>query len=182
MIPPPVPADLVPPGYPHPIVLGIDPGTRNLGWGALVLPPSGPRFCACGVLAPPPRLAAVRRLGRLLDELEELLGCLRPTHVAVEGAFAARNVRSALRLGEARGLVLAAVSRREIPITEIAPASAKKAIVGHGQASKQQVARMMATLLGIDTGGVPEDATDALALAWASAQRLAFAERVGPRR
>lgn len=173
-----IPEDLVPPDCPYPIVLGIDPGTLHTGWGALLLVPQEPRFVACGVVDLPARESVPRRLGRLLDELEEMLSRLRPRLVAIEGAFSARNAQSALRIGEARGVVLGAVARRGIRIQEISPAAAKKAVIGHGGASKEQVARMMARLLGIEVGGLANDATDALALAWSVAQRLRFEERV----
>jgi len=173
-----IPEDLVPPGCPFPIVLGIDPGTRHLGWGALLLAPEKPRFVACGVLDLPPRKSVHERLGFLLGELETMLARLRPSCVGIEGAFAARNPRSALRLGEARGLVMGAVARRGIHIEEIAPAAAKKALVGHGAASKEQLAAMMESLLGIDASQLKNDATDALALAWSVAQRRQLAERL----
>jgi crossover junction endodeoxyribonuclease RuvC len=173
-----IPEDLVPPDCPYPIVLGIDPGTRHTGWGALLLVPQTPRFVACGVLDLPARASVAVRLGKLLEELEQMLSRLRPGWVALEGAFSARNVQSALRIGEARGVVLGAAARRGIRIREISPAAAKKAVIGHGGASKEQVARMMARLLGIELEGMADDATDALALAWSVAQRLRFEERV----
>ena len=173
-----IPEDLVPPGCPFPIVLGIDPGTRHLGWGALLVAPEKPRFVACGVLDLPQRKPVHERLGHLLDELETMLARLRPSCVGIEGAFSARNPRSALRLGEARGLVMGAVARRGIPIEEIAPAAAKKALVGHGAASKEQLSAMVESLLGIDASQLRNDATDALALAWSAAQRRRLAERL----
>ncbi len=177
-----IPEDLVPPDCPYPIVLGIDPGTRHVGWGALLIVPENPRFVACGVLDLPLREPVSTRLGVLLDELEVMLARLRPAWVAIEGAFSARNARSALRIGEARGVVMGAVARRGTRIEEIAPAAAKKALVGHGAASKEQVARMIGNLLDIETESLKDDATDALALAWSVAQRLRFAEHLGSAR
>ena len=175
-----IPEDLVPPDCPFPIVLGIDPGTRHMGWGALLLVPENPRFVACGVLDLPLREPVPVRLGVLLEELETMLGRLRPAWVAIEGAFSAQNARSALRIGEARGVVMGAVARRGVRIEEIAPAAAKKAIVGNGAASKEQVARMVGHLLGIEVANLKDDATDALALAWSVAQKLRFAEHLAP--
>lgn len=168
-----LPADLVPADCTWPIVLGVDPGTRVMGYGALVVAPDGPRLVACGVLRPPARDAIAWRLGHLQEDLEGLLAALRPTSVALEGAFHAKSVRAALRLGEARGVVLASAARRGIEVHEFAPAAAKKAVLGHGGASKTQVARMVATLLGVATLDVPTDATDALALAYACVKRAA---------
>ena len=129
---------------------------------------------ACGVLRPPAKASSAKRLAAIAEELEVLLERVRPEVVALEGAFASRNVRSALRLGEARGVVLATAARRGIAIVEVAPASAKKAVVGNGAASKEQVAAMVATLLGVELD-VPEDATDGLALALAQVQRMSRA-------
>ncbi len=168
-----IPADLVPAGCTWPIVLGIDPGTRVLGYGALVLAPTGPRFLACGVIAPNARAAVPARLAEIQVGLERLLAALRPGVLALERAFHSKNVQSAFRLGEARGVVLAAAARAGSEILEFAPASAKKAVLGHGAASKEQVARMLAQLLGTGPLDAPADATDALALAFACVKRRA---------
>lgn len=179
-----IPADLVPAGCPWPIVLGIDPGTRVLGYGALVLAPGGPRFLACGVIAPRPRAAVPARLAEIQIGLERLLASLRPGVLAVERAFHSKNVQAAFRIGEARGVVLAAAARAGIEILELAPAAAKKAVLGHGAASKEQIARMIAQLLGTGPLDVPADATDALALAFACVKRraaLALQVRAGAR-
>lgn len=166
-----IPADLVPAGCTWPIVLGIDPGTRVLGYGALVVAPQGPRFLACGVVRPPPRAAVPVRLAVIQREIEELLGNLRPGLLAIERAFHAKNAQSAFRIGEARGVVLACAARVGIEIVELAPASAKKAVLGHGGASKEQIARMIPSLLQSGPLDVPSDATDALALAYACLKR-----------
>jgi len=168
-----IPADLVPKGCRWPIVLGIDPGTRAMGYGALVLAPGGPRFVACGVLTPRPHASVATRLAEIQVELVELLGALRPGFLALERAFHSKNVQAAFRIGEARGVVLAAAARAGIEILELAPAAAKKAVLGHGGASKEQVARMIAQLLGTGPLAVPNDATDALALAFACVKRIA---------
>jgi len=166
-----IPENLVPLDCPWPIVLGIDPGTRVMGYGALVLAPEGPRLVACGVLRPDARAAVPARLGELQGDLEALLTALRPGVLCIERAFHARNAQAAFRLGEARGVVLAASARRGIEVIELAPAAAKKAVSGHGGASKEQVARMVAELLGSARLDVPLDATDALALALACLKR-----------
>jgi len=166
-----IPADLVPKDCPWPIVLGIDPGTRLMGYGALVVAPEGARFVACGVLRPNARAAVATRLGEIQAELEQLLGALRPCLLALERAFHSKNVQAAFRIGEARGVVLATAARAGIEVLELAPAAAKKAVLGHGGASKEQIARMIATLLGTGPLDVPADATDALALAFAGVKR-----------
>jgi crossover junction endodeoxyribonuclease RuvC len=148
-------------------LLGIDPGTRVIGFGAVRLGPDGPRLVGAGVIRTSARADAATRLGELGEGIERVLAELRPEVVVVERAFAARNVASALRLGEGRGVVLCAAARAGARVVELAPASAKKALVGNGMAHKSQVAAMVARLLGLAAAPEPLDATDALALALA---------------
>jgi crossover junction endodeoxyribonuclease RuvC len=169
-----IPEGLVPVDCPWPIVLGIDPGTRVVGYGALVVAGDAPRLLACGVLRAPRDGSIGTRLAHLQGEVELLLARLRPRFLALEGAFSSRNVRSALRLGEARGVVLASAARTGIEVAEISPAVAKKAVLGHGNGTKAQHARLVSTILGGAELDVPADATDALALAIAHANRLRF--------
>jgi len=156
---------------PWPIVLGIDPGTRVVGYGAVVANARGPRLFGAGVLRPGARLDVPARLGAILAEFEQLLEEVRPDVVVVEQAFAARNLQSALRIGEGRGVILAAAARFGSRIVQFAPAVAKKALVGHGAADKTQVAAMVAATLRLSAAPEPLDATDALALALAHVLR-----------
>ena len=155
----------VPEGVPWKIVLGIDPGTRVMGYGALVLRPEGPVLLAAGTLRAPAGESPPRRLGILLDRLEDLLGRLKPDVVVVESAFAGENVQSAIRIGEGRGLALAVAARRGLEVMEVTPASAKRAVTGNGRADKEQVAQMVARELGLEAPPDSRDATDALAMA-----------------
>jgi len=156
---------------PWPIVLGIDPGTRVVGYGAIVAAPRGPRLFAAGALRADPKSSVPARLGWIRTEIDRLLEQIRPTVVVVEQAFAARNVQSALRIGEGRGVVLACGAAFGAEIVQFAPAVAKKALIGNGAADKSQVAKMVAHLLGLAVAPEPLDATDALALALAQVQR-----------
>jgi crossover junction endodeoxyribonuclease RuvC len=171
---PGIPEDFVPLDCPWPIVLGFDPGTHRAGWGALLMADKGPRLLGCGVLEASAKLSPPERLGRMSVGLDLLLDRLRPSTVVVERAFAFRNVQSALRIAEARGLALAGASRRGMEVIEITPAAAKKAVSGNGAASKEQVAAMISRRLSIDVDGIGEDATDALALALAYCERARF--------
>jgi crossover junction endodeoxyribonuclease RuvC len=148
-------------------VIGIDPGTRVIGWGVLQVSAGRASLQGCGVFRAQARATIATRLGVLMTQLDELLAGHAPGTLAVETAFAARNVKSALRIGEARGMVMAAAARRGFEVVEIPPATAKKAVVGHGAGSKQQVALMVASILGVPPLDVPADATDALAVALA---------------
>jgi crossover junction endodeoxyribonuclease RuvC len=148
------------------IVLGIDPGTRVVGYGAVGIAARGPVLLGSGAIRVPASVTSVaERLGRIRVELDRILADLRPGVVVVEEAFAHRNVQSALRIGEARGVVLSGAAAAGIEVVQIPPAVAKKALVGFGGAHKTQVAAMVARLLNLAKPPEPLDATDALGLA-----------------
>jgi crossover junction endodeoxyribonuclease RuvC len=166
-----------PPTCRWPILLGIDPGTRVVGYGAIVAAERGPRLLAAGVVRTDPKSPVPDRLGQIQGEIAVLLAKLRPTIVVVEQAFAARNVQAALRIGEGRGVVMACASAFGAEVVQYAPAVAKKALVGHGAADKSQVARMVAEILNAGNLDLPLDASDALALALAHWQRSRWLSR-----
>lgn len=146
------------------VILGIDPGTRVVGWGVIELTSRGPRLLAAGVLrAGEGELSG--RLGLIRRELDRLIATWKPWAMAVEEAFAHKNIQSALRIGEGRGVVLSCASAGNVPVHQYSPASAKKSLVGNGAAHKSQVAAMVARRLELDKPPEPMDATDALALA-----------------
>jgi len=147
------------------IVLGIDPGTRVVGFGAIGLAPKGFLFLGAGVIRTAAKADIATRLGQVRVELDRMLADLRPGVVVVEEAFAHRNVQSALRIGEGRGVIISAAAASGATVVQIPPAVAKKALVGYGAADKSQVAAMVARLLGLERPPEPLDATDALALA-----------------
>jgi len=153
------------------VILGIDPGTLVVGYGALRLTAGGPEFVAAGVLRPRRTATVPERLGEIGAGLDALLVDLAPATVVVEEAFVARNVQSALRIGEGRGVALAAATRYGAGVIQLPPAVAKKTLVGNGAASKEQVAGMVRRLLGLAEVEAVLDATDALALALAHAIR-----------
>ena len=173
-----IPENLVPPDCAWPIVLGIDPGTRIVGYGAVVAAPRGPRFLACGAIRAG-NGSVPERLARIRDDVELLLTRLRPGVVAVEDAFAAVNVRSALRIGEGRGVVLAAAAGRGCQVAQYAPSVAKKAVLGHGAGSKEQVRAMVTTILRMERAPELLDATDALSLALAHVSRMGLLDALG---
>jgi len=148
------------------VILGIDPGTRVVGYGAVAATPQGPRLVEAGVVRASSR-GVPERLGEIRAALDLVMERLRPEVVVVEEAFAARNVQSALRIGEGRGVVLACAVCAGARVEQMPPASAKKAVVGHGGAHKEQVAAMVARHLELEAPPQPLDASDALALALA---------------
>jgi len=151
-------------------VLGIDPGSRVTGWG--VVEERGTALChvASGTIALGPAGSPGARLARLHAECLRLLAAWAPAAVVLECAFVARNVQSALRLGEARGAVLAAVAAAGAALHEYAPAEVKLATTGYGQADKGAVGRGVAARLGLARPPA-SDAGDALALALCHLQR-----------
>jgi crossover junction endodeoxyribonuclease RuvC len=146
-------------------IFGIDPGSERTGYGCIESNGSRHRLVICGFLSGPARATFPEKLKAIHAGLRELLRRHHPDCVAVEDIFYARNVRSALRLGHARGVVLLAACEANLPIAEYAPAEIKRAVVGFGRAEKAQVQQMVKLLLGLDEAPTPHDAADALAVA-----------------
>lgn len=147
-------------------VIGIDPGSEVTGYG--VIDTDGARHVAvefAGIEASPRRLSFPERLLVISRKLEEVMERVRPTVCAVEGAFYATNVKSALKLGQVRGVVLLAAARASLPVYEYSPLEIKLALVGYGHADKRQVQTMVQVLLSLDEAPHPLDASDALAVA-----------------
>jgi crossover junction endodeoxyribonuclease RuvC len=147
------------------IIFGIDPGSERTGFGCIASDGRRHRLVACGTLSAPADSAFADRLHAIHAGLVELLAAHRPDCVAIENIFHARNVRSALKLGHARGVALLAASAAGIAIAEYTPAEVKRAVVGFGRAEKGQVAQMVKLLLGLDAPPSPHDAADAVAIA-----------------
>jgi crossover junction endodeoxyribonuclease RuvC len=146
-------------------IFGIDPGSERTGFGCIESTGSRHRLIVCGALAAPARATFPERLTVIHAGLAALLARHRPDCVAVENIFYARNVRSALKLGHARGVALLAAAEAGLPVIEYAPAEIKRAVVGYGRAEKSQIQRMVKLLLGLDAPPSPHDAADALAVA-----------------
>ena len=146
-------------------IFGIDPGSERTGFGCVESSGSRHRLIACGALTVPARATFPEKLTVIHTGLAALLARHRPDCVAVENIFYARNVRSALKLGHARGVALLAAAEAGIQVVEYAPAEIKRAIVGYGRAEKGQMQQMVKLLLGLDTAPSPHDAADALAVA-----------------
>ena len=140
-------------------------GSERTGYGCLDTDGSRHRLVVCGALSTPAATSFPDRLLAIHAGLAALLAAHRPALVAVENIFHARNVRSALKLGHARGVALLAASEAHVPIVEYAPTEVKRAVVGFGRAEKHQVAEMVRLLLGLDDVPAPHDVTDALAVA-----------------
>ena len=147
------------------VVLGFDPGTITTGIGAVSSENGRHRALGWWSVTTSSRVPLPERLRKIHGEIVKRIEAEQPTEVAVEDVFQARNVRSALKLGHARGVVLLAAAECDVPIFEYAPREVKKSVVGIGSASKAQVASMVARLLDVDVSGMKEDESDALAVA-----------------
>jgi crossover junction endodeoxyribonuclease RuvC len=144
---------------------GIDPGSDRTGYGCIETAGGRHHLVICGSLSAPARSTFPDKLKHIHAGLLALLAQHQPDCVAVENIFYARNVRSALKLGHARGVALLAAAQTGLPVSEYAPAEIKLAVVGFGRAEKQQVQQMIKLLLGLDMVPSPHDAADALAVA-----------------
>jgi crossover junction endodeoxyribonuclease RuvC len=147
-------------------VLGIDCGGQYTGYGVVEMYSGGRLLClTCGAIKLSPRETLARRLSRIYDELEALIVEYRPDEVAIEGIFYALNVKSALQLGQVRGVAMLAAAAAGLEVAEYSPLSIKSSVVGYGRAEKQQVQHMVTQLLGLAEAPKPMDASDALAIA-----------------
>lgn len=148
------------------LALGIDPGTATTGYGLVRIEPDGSLVAVkYGVLLTPKESTASARLVMLYDQLRDVLNEHKPELAAVEKLFFARNVTTALAVGQARGVVMLAIEQAGIEVFEYTPKEVKSAVAGYGGADKRQVQEMVRALLQLDSIPKPDDAADALAIA-----------------
>lgn len=160
------------------IALGIDPGTAVCGFGLVALTEGQLRLVDAGVIRTAPTETDAERLSSLHRALVELVALHHPQRVGVERLFFQRNVQTAMTVGQARGVALLVAAQAGLAVDKPTPNEVKQAVCGNGAADKGQVATMVARLLGVTLDGVPDDATDALAVAIGSVYRAASAARV----
>ena len=148
------------------LVLGIDPGTAMTGYGVVARRGGGAvSLVECGVIRTSAGHPLAERIKEIYLEIDVLLDRHRPFAVSVENVFQGKNVRSALTLGHARGAILLAAALRDVAIAEYAPREIKKAVVGTGNATKDQVAFMVKHQLRLKEAPAPADAADGVAAA-----------------
>lgn len=161
-------------------VLGIDCGTEYTGYGVVELGSDGKLLClTCGAIKLSPREPLPARLATIFQRLGALIEEHHPDNVAIEEVFYALNVKSALKLGQVRGVAMLAASAAGLEVSEYAPLSIKSAVVGYGRAEKQQVQQMVMRLLNLEEIPRPPDAADALAIAICHLHTSATLERQG---
>ena len=159
------------------ITLGIDPGTAVCGFGVVAMDAGNVRLVDAGCIRTDADDTDAERLRRLHAALRTIVAMHRPERIAIERLFFQRNVQTAMAVGQARGVALLAAAEAGVPIDEPTPNEVKQAVCGNGAADKQQVATMVERLLGITLDRVPDDATDALAVAIGCAYRAASVPR-----
>lgn len=148
------------------LVLGVDPGTAITGYG-LVRRVGGRqvKLVDYGVIRTPSDRPMAERLRQIYHDLSDVIAGAQPDEAAVEELFFSRNVTTALTVGQARGVAMLAAAEAGLPVHEYKPAEIKQAVVGYGNASKEQVQEMVRVLLGITEIPRPDDAADAVAVA-----------------
>ncbi|HJU87867.1 MAG TPA: crossover junction endodeoxyribonuclease RuvC [Gemmatimonadaceae bacterium] len=150
------------------IVLGIDPGTATTGYGVVAGEPFGSlTLVECGVIRTNARDPLPQRLGEIYDDVRALIARHMPDALSIEDVFYAKNVRTTVVLGHARGVILLAAQQGGLEIHEYPPAEIKKAVVGSGGATKEQVQFMVTRLLRLKSVPQPSDAADGAAAALA---------------
>ena len=147
------------------IILGIDPGTVIMGYGILEVRNNQMILLETGVLKLSSKKDAYERLRLIHKKVEQLIGQFQPNDFAIEAPFFGKNVQSMLKLGRAQGVAIATAMQSGIPVTEYSPRKVKQSITGNGNAGKEQVWKMLQTLLNLKNEISHFDASDALAVA-----------------
>lgn len=146
-------------------ILGIDPGTAITGFGVIDADGQKFKFVDAGVIRTPKEQPMNERLNTVYDEMKELIEEFKPDVMSIELLFFARNVTTAMTVGQSRGIVMLAATQAGIPIYEYTPMQVKQAVTGYGKADKKQIQEMVKTLLKLDAIPKPDDAADGLAIA-----------------
>lgn len=156
-------------------IVGIDPGTNRTGFGVITVGARGEtKLVDHGCIVTLAGVPLADRLATIQEDIRQVLTAAAPTAVAVERLFFSRNTSSALDVGHARGVVLAACAERGIPVFEYTPPEIKQALTGYGSAGKEQVRAMVQRLLALDFLPEPDDVSDALAVALCHAHTVAW--------
>jgi len=163
-------------------ILGIDCGTEHTGYGLIESDGRFHRMVAAGCIQTSPKDALEKRLLRIAEGLRQVIAAHEPDSAAVEEVFYAQNVKTALKLSHARGVVLLALAEAGLPVGEYSPLAIKTSVVGYGRAEKSQVKLMVHSLLGLEEKIESEDACDAIAVAICHATHAAFRLQAGAAR
>lgn len=146
-------------------ILGIDPGTATTGWGVVKADKKGLICLGVGIIKTPAHTLLEKRLHTIYKDINLLIKKYSPDAMALENLFFGSNAKTALLVGQARGVILLAAERNQIPVFPYTPLQVKIALTGYGRAEKIQIGKMVQQLLKLKTIPQPDDAADALAIA-----------------
>ncbi|MBA3827149.1 MAG: crossover junction endodeoxyribonuclease RuvC [Ktedonobacterales bacterium] len=147
------------------VTLGVDPGTATVGYAVVVEEKGKLRLLVCDVVLTPKEMPFPQRLSMIYHGISEVIQLYKPQDAAVEELFFARNARTAMAVGQGRGIILLAASEAGLPVSEYTPMQVKQAVQGYGSATKHQVGEMVRMLLNLEAVPKPDDAADAAAIA-----------------
>jgi len=153
-------------------ILGIDPGLTRTGFGIIDINDDVLKFVDCGVVKPNNKDRLEKRLLTIFTDMSEIINQYNPTVVSIEEVFYGKNVKSALLLGQARGAAMLSAASKKVNIFEYSAKKIKQSVTGNGNANKDQVKFMVASILNIKNLDIPLDASDALAIALCHSQQL----------
>lgn len=146
------------------IIMGIDPGLATVGYG-FITAEKNPQFISCGCIETPAKTEFNKRLSTINKELTQLIQKYKPDICGVEQLFFCKNVKTAMNVGHARGVIIMTLDQNKIPIQEFTPLQIKQAITSYGKASKKQIEEMVKLTLKLKKAPKKDDASDALAIA-----------------
>ena len=156
-------------------ILGIDPGFGRMGWGVIDVAGNTRHYVAHGCVETPASDPFLRRLGSIHKALKHMIETHQPTHAAVEDLFFAKNAKTAMKVGQARGVILLTLFQSKLPVAEFTPMQIKQAITGYGSAEKRQIQKMVQMELRLKELPKQDDAADALAVAITAANAMKMA-------
>lgn len=160
------------------IILGVDPGTATTGWGAVKKSKNVLELVDYGIITTNPKQSTGERLAKLYKGIYALHKRLKPDVLVVEKLFFFKNLKTALPVSEARGVILLAAAQQKIRVVELTPLQIKMGICGYGRADKKQIQKMVKEILGLEKIPKPDDAADGLAAAICGAHN---SQQIGPR-
>lgn len=159
------------------IILGIDPGTATTGFGVIDYQKKNKKQIVCldyGIIQTSPKQSVGERLIQINSDLNEIIKKYKPEMAAVESLFFFKNLKTAMPVSQARGVIIYTLSKKNVPFIELTPLQAKISVTGYGKATKNQVQKMVQNLLSLEKLPKPDDAADALAIAICCADKCKF--------
>lgn len=147
------------------VILGIDPGTATTGYGVIEIIHDQPQFVQCGVITTPAGMMPAERLDVIRNDLHELIATFRPQRAGVEQLYFSTNVKTAISVAQARGVILQTLFAEGVHIQEFNPLEVKNTVAGYGNADKKQMQEAVRLQLGLNKVPTPDDAADAVGVA-----------------